>query len=69
MISGDFNMIYKAEDKNNSRLNRRMMNRFRHLLEDLDLLELHLHGRLYTWSNEREDPTLERIDRAFVTED
>jgi hypothetical protein len=35
----------------------------------LDLLELHLHGRLYTWSNEREDPTLERIDRAFVTED
>lgn len=29
--------------------------------------ELHLHGRLFTWSNERSHPTLERIDRAFVS--
>jgi len=29
--------------------------------------ELYLHGRLYTWSNERRSPTLERIDRAFAT--
>jgi hypothetical protein len=53
MICGDFNLIYKAEDKNNTRLNRHMMNSFRRLLEDLALLELYLHGRLYTWSNER----------------
>jgi hypothetical protein len=31
-------------------------------------MELHLHGRLYTWSNECADPTFERIDRAFVNE-
>ena len=29
--------------------------------------ELYLHGRLYTWSNERRRSTLERIDRAFAT--
>jgi hypothetical protein len=33
----------------------------------LHLAELHLHGRLYTWSNERSRPTLERIDRVFAT--
>lgn len=26
-----------------------------------------MHGRLYTWSNERRRPTLEQIDRAFAT--
>jgi hypothetical protein len=29
--------------------------------------QLYLHGRLYTWSNERRRPTLERIDRASAT--
>lgn len=29
--------------------------------------ELYLHGRLYTWSNERRRPTLERLDRAFAS--
>jgi hypothetical protein len=46
-----------------------MMGRFRHFLNDLELLELHLHGRLFTWSNERTHPTLERIDRVFISPD
>lgn len=29
--------------------------------------ECHLEGRLYTWSNKREHPTLEKIDRVFIT--
>jgi exonuclease III len=65
MVCGDFNIIYRAHDKNNSRLNRRMMNHFQRFIDEVELLELNLHGRLYTWSNEREDPTLERIDRVF----
>jgi hypothetical protein len=67
LINGDFNMIYHTEDKNNSRLNRRQMGRFRHLLSDLELKELHLHGRLFTWSNEHTHPTLEHIDRVFFS--
>lgn len=43
------------------------MGQFRQFLNDLELKELHLHGRLYTWSNERSHPTLERIDRIFVS--
>lgn len=45
------------------------MRRFRRLLDDCQLEELYLHGRLYTWSNERQRPTLERIDRAFASLD
>lgn len=31
--------------------------------------EIELTGRLFTWSNERERPTLERLDRIFATAD
>jgi hypothetical protein len=65
LICGDFNLVYKAENKSNGRLNRCLMGKFRRLLQDLELSELHLHGRLYTWSNEQLHPTLERIDRKF----
>jgi hypothetical protein len=67
LICGDFNLIYQAQDKSNDRLNRRLMQRFRRTIDTLQLAELHLNGRLYTWSNERNSPTLERIDRVFAT--
>jgi exonuclease III len=69
MLCGDFNLIYQATDKNNGHLSRRMMGRFRRFLNDLELLELHLHGRPFTWSNERTHPALERIDKVFVSPD
>jgi hypothetical protein len=43
------------------------MQRFRHTIDTLQLAELHLNGRLFTWSNERSRPTLERIDCVFAT--
>jgi endonuclease/exonuclease/phosphatase family metal-dependent hydrolase len=46
-----------------------MMGKFRRLLGDLELKELYLNGRRYTWSNERERATLERLDRVFSTVD
>jgi hypothetical protein len=62
-----FNLIYLASDKNNGRLHRSLMSRFRSVLDDLLLDEIHLSGRLFTWSNGRDQPTLERLDRAFAT--
>lgn len=32
----------------------------------LELQDLHLHGRLFAWSNERDTPTLMRLDRVLV---
>lgn len=69
LLCGDFNQIYRAADKSNDRLNLSAMRRFRRAIDDLQLQEIYLHGRLYTWSNQRRRPTLERIDRAFACVD
>jgi len=67
VLCGDFNMIYREEDKSNDRLNRRCMRRFRAFIDAAELEELHLVGRQFTWSSERDQPTLERLDRVFAT--
>lgn len=69
ILIGDFNLIYQASDKNNLNLNRRQMGKFRRTLDDCELMELTLHNRRYTWSNERENPTLVRLDRVFCNSD
>ena len=69
LLCGDFNLIYKAEDKNNANLNRRMMGRFRRFIDTAELQELHLDESRFTWSSERVAPTLARLDRVFATED
>jgi hypothetical protein len=64
-VLGDFNMIYKATDKNNLNLNRHFMGRFHHVLNTCELFKFELQNRSYTWSNKREDPTLVRLGRVF----
>lgn len=68
-LVGDFNLIYKAFDKNNDRLNRGLMQRFKGLLDRLELKELPLPGRRFTWANTGPNPTQTKIDRAFCTTD
>lgn len=68
-VLGDFNLILDEADKNNDNINRRNMSRFRQAVADLELLDVHLHGKRYTWSNERRSPTLVRLDRALVSLD
>jgi hypothetical protein len=46
-----------------------MMARFKRALSTLELRELYLNGRCFTWSNGREQPTLEKLDRVFSTVD
>jgi hypothetical protein len=53
---GDFNLIYKAEDNSNNRLNRRLMTSFKEALNETQLMEIDLKGRAYTWSNEQKRP-------------
>jgi hypothetical protein len=69
MVIGDFNMILYASEKNNDLLDRAMMARFRSFVQELELKDLYMHGRRFTWSSEREVPTLTRIDRGLVSID
>jgi hypothetical protein len=66
LIIGDFNLIYKSQDKNNCRLKRSLMNRFRCALNYLEVREANLVGKKYTWTNHQNPPTMTRIDRAFL---
>jgi hypothetical protein len=52
LLCGDLNLIYKTAYKSNGHLNHRLMGRVRWFLQDFELLELHMHGHQYTWSNE-----------------
>jgi endonuclease/exonuclease/phosphatase family metal-dependent hydrolase len=64
LVIGDFNLILQAADKSNTNLNRRLMGAFRDVVRDLELKEIALRGRKYTWTNDR---TSTRIDRAFCS--
>jgi exonuclease III len=48
LLCGDFNMIYRAEDKNNDRLDRHRMGQFYKFINEALLKEIHLQGRLFT---------------------
>jgi len=48
LIRGDFNVLYQAQDKNNNRLNHRLMLCFCRTIDELQLAELHLTAQLYT---------------------
>lgn len=65
LICGDFNMIRYAHEKNNN-FRQSEAEAFNDCINDLNLIELPLLDRLYTWSNKRSTPTLERLDRAFI---
>jgi hypothetical protein len=48
LLAGIFNMIYRAEDKNNSRLDQRRVGQFQHFINEASLKEIHLSGCLFT---------------------
>jgi hypothetical protein len=41
-------MIYRTEDKNNNRLECRLMGQFRHWISMAEMKEIHLNERLFT---------------------
>lgn len=66
MIAGDFNMIRYSHEKNNNSFCFAEAEAFNQCVDDMNLIELPLLDRSYTWSNKRSIPTLERLDRVFI---
>jgi hypothetical protein len=67
LLLGDFNLIYREQDKNNGRLNHRLMTRFRRTLNFTKVKEIEFIDGSFTWNNNRPNPTLTHIDRMFYT--
>ncbi|XP_044389289.1 uncharacterized protein [Triticum aestivum] len=69
LVNGDFNQIYRARDKNRANVDQSRIVRFRNALNACELKEIHLQNRKFTWSNERNDPTLSKLDSFFCNEE
>lgn len=54
LILGDFNLIYRAQDKNNSHVNLPLINRFNATIDNLLLAPIDLRGKRFTWCNHRQ---------------
>jgi hypothetical protein len=63
---GDFNMTRSASEKNNQHFDAATAEAFNDVIDELVLQELPLLDRQFTWTNNREVPTLVRLDRAFI---
>lgn len=68
MLVGDFNLIAATADKSTSNINRGLINAFRNFMNRLELKDMYLHGRRYTWSNEQLHTILVRLDRVLYNQ-
>jgi hypothetical protein len=50
-------------------VNRRLINSFRALLDDIEVKELHLDGQRFMWSCGTQNPTHTKIDHVFTTKE
>jgi hypothetical protein len=66
-IGGDFNIIRNSSEKNNDRFEGRWPFLFNVVIGSLDLREIEMSGRKFTWANSRRVPTYERPDRVLVS--
>jgi hypothetical protein len=48
LLLGDFNLIYRKQDKNNGRLNLPLLNAFKSAIDNLLLVPIELQGKKYT---------------------
>nr|CAD1823673.1 unnamed protein product [Ananas comosus var. bracteatus] len=66
---GDFNALLSLHDKNGPLLSTNDILQFREVVSDLGLVDLPLRNKSYTWTNGRRNPTLECLDRTFISQD
>ena len=62
-------MILHAEEKSNNNLNRWIMRKFKEFVDNCELKEVYMHGWRFTWTNEREQLVMTKIDRVLVSLD
>ncbi|KAM3261919.1 hypothetical protein ACQJBY_052549 [Aegilops geniculata] len=69
LVGGDFNIIRRREDKNNDNFDGRWSFMFNTIIESLDLREIELSGRKFTWANALPNLTYEKLDRVLASVD
>ena len=69
VIGGDFNIIRRPDEKNNDNYNDRWPFMFNAVIDSLNLREIEMTGRKFTWANHLQNQTFEKLDRVLVCTD
>ena len=65
LVGGDFDIIRKRSEKNKANTTNHWSFVFNAIIEHARLRELTLPDKQYTWANNLEDPTFEKLDRVL----
>lgn len=66
-MCGDLNVTLHTQDRPDNSNHRLQTARFRAVFDGLQLQDLRLQGRKYTWSNDRDEPAFARLDRFLIS--
>ena len=66
IIGGDFNIIRFSLEKNKGGTHR-YSGLFNSIIDAYELIDIHMKGGKYTWPNNQNPPTLERLDRFLIS--
>jgi len=66
LIGGDFNIIRRPNEKNNDNYSDRWHFMFNAVIDILNLRELDLSRRKFTWANNLPNQTFEKLDKVLV---
>ena len=67
LIGGDFNIMRHPDNKSTNKFDTKWPNIFNSVIEILDLKEIVMSGRQYTWAGPGDEPTYEKLDRVLVS--
>jgi hypothetical protein len=66
LILGEFNLVQHPSKISSRCFDLHLCDLFNNLIDSLGLMELPLHGCLFTWSNGREIPALARLNQFYT---
>jgi hypothetical protein len=67
LMGGDFNILRHTHEKNNKNLDGKWSFLFNCVIDGLNLRELEMSGRRYTWANSFPNPIYEKLDRIQMS--
>jgi exonuclease III len=67
LLGGDFNIMRFCSDKNKKFNDNKYSCVFNQIINSYDLRDLPLSSGKFTWSNNRKNPTLEKLDRVLIS--
>jgi hypothetical protein len=67
LIGGDYSILQNPKEKNNNNYNERWPFLFNAVIDGLNLRELEMTERKFTWANNLQNPTYEKLGRILMS--